>query len=145
MLMSEVRFLERVDKVMSKPPITVHKNSSVQEAARLMFNNRIGSVLVVDDEGRLVGIVTERDLVYLVATGKVDLAKEYPVWQIMTENPITASPEESVLEALVKMSEARIRHLPVVDENGKPLGMVSYRDIMNIIPKLMSAIGKRKG
>lgn len=143
--MSEVRLLERVDRVMSKPPITVHKSASVQEAARLMFNHRIGSVLVVDDEGKLVGIVTERDLVYLVATGKVDLARDYPVWQIMTENPITASPEESVLEALVKMSEARIRHLPVVDEAGKPVGVISYRDIMSVISKLISAIGRRKG
>jgi len=126
-----------IKNIMSSPPIKINKNASVQEAAKLMFNNRIGSVLVVDDEDKLVGIVTERDLVYLVATGKTGISNEYPVWQIMTENPITVRPEETISDAITKMKDIKVRHLPVVDENGKPIGVISMRDVIG----LMLAIG----
>lgn len=125
---------------MSKPPIVVHKNDSVQEAAKLMFNNRIGSVLVVDEEGKLVGIVTERDLVYLVSLGKSHLASEYPVWQLMTENPVTAKPTDTIEEALSRMKEINVRHLPVVDEDGKPIGVLSIRDIIDFMLRMIRII-----
>jgi CBS domain-containing protein len=120
-----------IKDIMSKPPLTVRKDASVQEAAKVMFNNRVGSVLVVDEDGKLTGIVTERDLVYLVASGKLHLASEYPVWEIMTENPVTANPNETVEDALLRMKEINVRHLPVVDEDGKPVGVVSIRDILS--------------
>ncbi len=122
---------------MSTPPLTVKKDSSVQEAAKIMFNNKVGSVLVVDNDGKLIGIVTERDLVYLVASGKLHLASEYPVWEIMTENPVTASPRETIDDALSRMKEIRVRHLPVVDEEGKPIGVVSIRDIMDYVLEVL--------
>lgn len=125
---------------MSKPPILLHKNASVQEAAKLMFNNRIGSVLIVDDTGKLIGIVTERDLVYLVAMGKLHLANEYPVWQLMTENPITAKPEDTIEEALARMKEINVRHLPVIDNEGKPIGVVSLRDIINFLIGMLRSL-----
>ena len=126
-----------IKNIMSSPPIKINKNASVQDAAKLMFNNRIGSVLVVDDEDKLVGIVTERDLVYLVATGKTGISNEYPVWQIMTENPITVRPDETISDAITKMKDIKVRHLPVVDENGKPVGVISMRDVIG----LMLALG----
>ncbi len=130
-----------VESIMSKPPLTINKNSSVQEAAKIMFNNRVGSVLVIDDDdGKLVGIITERDLVYLVAMGKLHLASEYPVWQIMTENPITAKPSDPIDEALARMKEINVRHLPVVDDEGKPVGVVSIRDVMDFIMKIMRLV-----
>jgi len=132
----------KLSMIMSTPPITVRKEDSVKEAARIMYNNRIGSVIVVDEEGRVVGILTERDLIYLIALGKKELFSEYPVWQIMTENPITGRPDETVLEALSKMKEAKIRHLPVVDDENRPLGMVSVRDILEIIVSLTQSIAR---
>jgi len=132
----------KLSMIMSSPVLTVKKEDSVREAAKIMYNNRIGSVVVVDDDGRVVGIVTERDLIYLIALGKKELFTEYPVWQIMTENPITGRPDESVIEALTKMKEAKIRHLPVVDDENRPIGMVSIRDILEIIVSLTQSISK---
>ncbi len=130
----------RVIDIMSTPPITLNINASVKEAARLMFDNRIGSVLIVDEEEKLRGIVTERDLIYLVATGKTTSVDEYPVWQIMTENPITIAPHEPVTRALAIMREANIRHLPVVDEENKPIGVISIRDVVNYIVEVIGLL-----
>jgi len=129
-----------VESIMSKPPIVVHKDNTAQDAAKLMFNNRIGSVLVVDDDGKLIGIVTERDLVYLVSLGKSHLASEYPVWQLMTENPVTAKPTDTIEEALARMKEINVRHLPVVDEDGRPIGVLSIRDIIDFMLRLIRTI-----
>ena len=129
-----------VEAIMSKPPIVVHKNDSVQDAAKLMFNNRIGSVLVVDDDGKLIGIVTERDLVYLVSLGKSHLAGEYPIWQLMTENPVTGKPTDTIDEALVRMKEINVRHLPIVDEEGRPVGIISIRDVIDYILRAIRII-----
>lgn len=132
----------KLSMIMSSPVLTVKKEDSVREAAKIMYNNRIGSVVVVDDDGKIAGILTERDLIYLIALGKKELFTEYPVWQIMTENPITGKPNESITEALLKMKEAKIRHLPVVDEENRPIGMVSIRDILEIIVGLTQSLSK---
>ncbi|MGB9830849.1 MAG: CBS domain-containing protein, partial [Fervidicoccus fontis] len=94
---------------------------------------RIGSVLVVEDDGRLIGILTERDLVYLVASDKLHTASEMKVWHLMTENPITVKANETIGDALSKMKEVNIRHLPVVNDEGKPIGIISMRDILDYI------------
>ncbi len=138
-ILLEVRFMEkirnilRVEHLMSRPPITVRKDESVQKAAKIMFDNRVGSVLVVDSDGKLVGIVTERDLVYLIARGIEFLASRYPVWEIMSEDPVTVGPDTSIQEAMEKMKELKIRHLPVVDDEGRPLGVISMRDIIELM------------
>lgn len=121
----------RVLHVMSKPPIVIHYNASLSEAAKLMYDNRIGSVMIVDDRGVLVGILTERDLLRLVATNRA--CKDEPLYAIMTKNPITIGPDASIYDALKKMREYGVRHLPVVDREGKPVGMVSVRDIIDLI------------
>ena len=133
------RFPLRVEDIMSTPPITVHQNRTVEEAAKTMFEHRVGSVMVVDDEGKLVGIMTERDLIFAVAEGKTCV--KLPVWELMTENPLTANPQDLVTDALKKMREARIRHLPVVDDEGKPVGMVSMRDIADVLMVVLGIIG----
>ena len=131
--MGRPRIEMRVEHVMSTPPLTVGKDEPVQKAARVMFDNRVGSVLVVDSDGKLVGIVTERDLVYLIARGIEFLASRYPVWEIMSEDPVTVGPDTSIQEAMEKMKELRIRHLPVVDDEGRPLGVISMRDIIELM------------
>ncbi len=132
----------KVRDIMSTPPITIKADASVQDAAKLMFENKIGSVLVVDDEGVLKGIITERDLVYIVASGKNIVASKYPVWQAMTEDPITIEPEDPITRAIAIMKEANIRHLPVVDKDKKPIGVISIRDVVNYIIELITQIKK---
>jgi CBS domain-containing protein len=120
---------------MSSPPITTTSDTSIEKVADIMFNNGIGSVMIVDDEGMLIGIITERDMIYAIAKHK--LGKELPAWMIMTENPVTINPGASIVEATKLMREANIRHLPVVNKEGKPLGMLSLRDVIDAILTLM--------
>ncbi len=119
----------RVEDVMSTPPITVDRETPIEQAAKVMDDNNISSVMVVDKDGKLVGIFTDRDLRFAVAEGKV--GKGLPIHMLMTENPITISPSDLVIDAMKKMRDADIKHLPVVDEEGKPLGMITLRDIID--------------
>ncbi len=118
----------RVGDIMSTPPITVNEKTPVEEAAKVMNDNNISSVMVVNDAGELVGIFTDRDLRFAVAEGKV--GKNLPIHMLMTENPITVSPGTSVIEAMRKMREVNVKHLPVVEDN-KPVGMITSRDIID--------------
>ncbi|MEO3993989.1 MAG: CBS domain-containing protein [Desulfurococcaceae archaeon TW002] len=125
------KFPIRVADIMSTPPITAVDYTPVEEIAKLMNENNIGSVMITDPEGRLTGIITERDLIFAIANGKI--GKNLPAYMIMTENPITIEPEAPIDEALQKMRENNIRHLPVVDPGKKPAGMVSLRDVIDAI------------
>lgn len=125
----------RVGDIMSTPPITARREDSVEEMAKIMYDNVIGSVIIVDEEGKLEGIVTERDIIYAVAKDKA--AKGLPVYMIMTENPITTTPDAPVMEAVIAMRESNIRHLPVVDRERRPVGMLSLRDVLDAVTTLM--------
>ncbi len=125
----------RVEDIMVSPPVTLPKTAKLREAAKLMYEKRIGSVLIVDEEGRLVGIVTERDIVFACAQGWD--AEKHEVWEVMSENPITVKPSDNVVSAMEKMREVGVRHLPVVDDKGRPIGMVSFRDIMDLVMTLI--------
>ncbi|MFN3268864.1 MAG: CBS domain-containing protein [Zestosphaera sp.] len=125
------KFPIRVADIMSTPPITAKDNTPVEEIAKLMNENNIGSVMITDSECHLTGIITERDLIFAIANEKI--GKNLPAYMIMTENPITIEPEAPIDEALQKMRENNIRHLPVVDSEKKPVGMVSLRDVIDAI------------
>ena len=125
----------RVEDLMSTPPVTIDRDEPLEKAAKLMYENNIGSVIVVSKDGKIEGILTERDLVFAIARGKI--GRNMPVWMFMTENPITVNPGTPIIDALKTMREANIRHLPVVDKEGKPVGMLSLRDIVEAIVVLL--------
>ncbi|MCC6033546.1 MAG: CBS domain-containing protein [Desulfurococcaceae archaeon] len=125
------KFPIRVADIMSTPPITAGENAPVEEIAKIMNENNIGSVMIVDSRGVLTGIITERDLIYAIANGKI--GKGLPAYMIMTENPVTIEPGSPIDEALQKMRENNIRHLPVVNSEKKPVGMVSLRDVIDAV------------
>ncbi len=125
----------RVEDLMSTPPVTIDRDEPLEKAAKLMYENNIGSVIVVGKDGKIEGILTERDLVFAIARGKI--GGNMPVWMFMTENPITVNPGTPIIDALKTMREANIRHLPVVDKEGKPVGMLSLRDIVEAIVVLL--------
>ncbi len=128
----------RVEDVMSTPPITVDREISIEQAAKVMDDNNISSVMIVDKDGKLVGIFTDRDLRFAVAEGKV--GKGLPIHMLMTENPITISPSDLVIDAMKKMRDADIKHLPVVDGEGKPIGMITMRDIIDVAWLLLEVL-----
>lgn len=104
------KFPIRVEDIMSSPPIVAGPMTPIEEVAKNMYENKIGSVLIVGNDGRLEGIVTERDILFAAANDKV--GKGLPAYMIMSENPITATPGTPLIEAIKKMREANVRAPP---------------------------------
>jgi len=125
----------RVADIMVKEVVTAKEHDKIRDVAIRMYEKKIGSVVVVDDEGKPIGIVTERDMVYVVARA---LAPDTPVWMVMTENPVVINENALVTEAMEKMRVQNIRHLPVVNDEGKLVGMISFRDIVDFTAVLLS-------
>jgi CBS domain-containing protein len=122
-LQLSVRSVIEPRKLVVAPP-----EASVREAARLMRKNKVGAVLVVND-GRLVGIFTERDAVYRVMAAGRD-PRSTRLAEVMTPDPKTVAPDESFGYALLLMHENGFRHAPVV-EAGRPVGVVSARHALD--------------
>lgn len=118
--MTQIRDIMRTDV------IDVEMAATLQDAAALMREKGI-SALVVTEHDRLVGIMTERDMVKAMADG-VD-APVHNVRDYMTRAPVSAQPETSVEEATQIMLEHSFRHLPVVDDDKRLVGIVSIRDL----------------
>lgn len=122
-------------KIASVPAATVSPETPVLEAVRLMSDERVGAVAVTR-EGKLTGIFTERDLMIRVVLEGRD-PRATSVGDVMTEHPISAKKDMSMGEALQIMTESHFRHLPVVDENDRVLGLLSIRNLLhNRVDKL---------
>ncbi|CAN5230344.1 hypothetical protein BH11PLA2_BH11PLA2_21590 [soil metagenome] len=117
-----------VRDVMHPGPVAVPPDAPIREVMRLMNEHRIGAVMAVRDESRLVGIFTERDLLKRVMTA-IPGWRDYPVSDWMTSDPYTISPNIGWDEAVGLMTKLRVRHLPVI-EAGKLIGLVSARGLM---------------
>ena len=115
-----------VSEIMTADVLGLDPATSLVEAARRMNERRVGAV-VVTEGNRLVGIVTERDILRAVATGGVD----GPVAVAMTHSPETIGPDESAGQAAALMIHGGFRHLPVVDGDDV-VGMVSIRDLVRV-------------
>jgi CBS domain-containing protein len=115
----------KVSEIMSKTLTVVEPEVTLGEAATLMGERHVGSVVVCEDD-RLVGILTERDIVR--ALSREHDAPARPVVEWMTKDPTTTGPDTDGQEELRTMVDAGFRHLPVLD-GGRVVGMVSIRDV----------------
>lgn len=106
---------------------TVAPDEALRNAIRIMAEKRIGALPVVED-GRVVGIISERDLIYKGAEHGADVIN-WPISMVMSSPAITVTSDTSILQGLALMTKRRIRHLPVV-ENGKLIGFVSIGDLV---------------
>lgn len=106
----------------------VNEQLTVRDAAVVMAGRNIGAVIVLS-EGRMAGIFTERDLMSRVAARGLDTATTI-VGDVMTREVVTVAPTEALDACLQKMAEGGFRHLPVVDGDGEPVGMISQRDFV---------------
>ena len=107
---------------------TIHPEATLADLAEAMVRNKCGSLVVVH-EGRMVGIITERDFLNSYVSTKKDLST-LVVSDFMTTNVTTGSPEDSVSETMGLLTTKRIRHLPIVDGEGELLGMISIGDVV---------------
>jgi CBS domain-containing protein len=108
--------------------ITIKASTGVIDAVEIMCDHKIGSLLVEADDGALIGILTERDILLFCSRQKGNLA-DTTVDQAMTRDIIVATPETGVDEAMSLMTEHRFRHLPII-ENGRPAGIISIGDLL---------------
>ena len=119
----QVKTVKRAENGMIYDPITIEKNLTVADALNLMKEFKIGGIPVVDDKHHLIGIVTNRDL-------RFEKSLERPISEVMThENLITTNVEINLEEAANILQNYKIEKLPVVDENNRLIGLITYKDI----------------
>jgi CBS domain-containing protein len=110
-----------------KATVAVSSLVTVSQAAQEMNRRKVGSVLVMEG-GRLIGIFTERDVLWRVVAAGLD-PKTTLLSQVMTRNPITVGPDTPIQRVMNVFTEKRFRHLPVVDD-GRLLGLISIGDVL---------------
>ena len=120
----QVRKVKRSQSGMILDPITLKINSTVRDAEKIMRESKIGGIPIVDGNGKLVGIITNRDMRF-----QKDMAM--PIERIMTRENLITAPEGITLEkAEVMLQKYKIEKLPIVDKKGKLTGLVTYKDIL---------------
>jgi CBS domain-containing protein len=140
----------KVRDLMTTDPLTVSADTLLKEAARTMVRNKVSGLPVISD-GALIGIVTEgdflrqeanRDQPYrfslldaLFGEGSVDPPAVETVSEVMTENVITIRPEATIGEAARVMANKRVKRLPVIDDDGALIGIISRADVVNAFTK----------
>jgi CBS domain-containing protein len=122
-------------------PLMVDRPTSLTEAIQLMRNHNIGCVLVSAADGSLAGILTERDLLQKVAGQRLDL-DQCAVQDFMTAVPETSRADHPLGYAIQRMIVSDLRYLPLVDETGRPVGIVSSRDIIDYMAMKFRAVGE---
>lgn len=112
--------------VLSLPP-----QATVRDAARMMATNNVAALLVAAS-GQVLGIVTERDISARVVAAGLD-PDTTPLDKVMSPRPRSLAPDDSISEALELMRRHSFRHLPVLDDDGRPVAMVSVRDLYAVV------------
>ena len=129
----DTKFLARPLEVLDPPPpVTVDESTSVKTAIETLQQHHIGCLLVTTADNKLSGIFTERDAVFKLMLKEVDL-KNTAITAIMTPNPKAESLTTTVAFALHLMAQGGYRHLPIIDKDSEPIGIVSVKDILDYI------------
>ena len=118
------------DVIRDREPYSMKATASVMEAAEFMAQRRIGAVCVLDEEGRLMGVFSERDLLNRVVVKKLDPAT-LKIGEVTSKTRAVIRCDETPQQALERMEEIGSRHLPVLDGE-KWVGMLSMRDLLRV-------------
>lgn len=122
----QVRKVKRSESGLIVDPITLKDNAIVGDALRIMRENKIGGIPIVDENGKLAGILTNRDL-------RFQENPHRPVSEVMTRENLVVAPEGTDLKAAEKiLRQTKVEKLPVVDGDGKLIGLITYRDILQV-------------
>jgi len=138
--MKEVKTGVMVGEIMNRKFISVPDNLSLRDCAKFMIKKRVGSLLVCKED-KLLGILTEKDIIWALVKKDSHALREIPVTAVMKRKVVTIKPSVDVVEALNKMRKKKVRRLPVV-ENGKVIGMLTWKDTLRIDPGLFQLISE---
>ena len=116
----------------------VPRRATISEAIALLKSRRLGCVLVTGEEEELAGIFTEGDVHYKVA-GLIENLDSIPVESLMTPRPSTLRPGDPISRALHLMGLHGFRHIPLVDDSGRPVSIISFRDIVRFMEDSFTA------
>ena len=125
--------MTKISEIMTEKVMTVSKTKPLKEIVKLMANSKISSIIVTD-KGRVVGILTERDLLKKVTLDNPNLSKK-SLDKVMTPDPMTVNSHSDIGEASQLMHDKNVRHLPVVD-NEQLVGLVTQTDIVKEANKI---------
>lgn len=127
----------RVEDMMTIDPITVSVDATIEEAEELLRRNRISGLPVVDGGGRLVGVISQTDLLYLAVPSVQALIRHRDsgirVGEVMSSPPVTIEGEVSIREAARVMDRDRLHRLVAVDGSGRPIGVLSAMDFVTLV------------
>ena len=122
-----------VSHIMIKKVVTAKKNTILKNAIKILFKRHVGSIVILNDEKKCVGMFTERDAIRAVAQ---NISLNKPLEEVMTKNVVTIREDVPFEEARRKILANQIRHLPVVNSNGQLVGLISVRHIVDEFFKL---------
>lgn len=121
-----------VGSLLAGSPIVLREHDTVARAVEEMSRANKGSVIIVDDELKPIGIFTERDLLMRVCARGLDM-QSTTLGSVMTRNPVTVNENDSARRVMELMNHFGFRHVPVVDKEGRLIGVVSLRDISRLL------------
>ncbi|MEA2475985.1 MAG: hypothetical protein QOF16_1378 [Actinomycetota bacterium] len=124
----------KVSDIMTPAAVTDAPDDTLAEAAAKMWQQQTGSLLIMEGDA-LIGIVTERDVLRVVGEGKDPKASS--LRDVMTGNPVTIDSSSGIREAAAIMFDKWFRHLPVVTDDGRVVGIISLRDILGLLAEGM--------
>ncbi|MBI2128709.1 CBS domain-containing protein [Candidatus Woesearchaeota archaeon] len=127
----------KVCDAMTENPITISSGASLQDCAKIMDEKHVGALLIKKNE-ELQGIITEQDIVRKAVAKGIDASKS-KVGAYMETDMTSISPEADIFDALIKMRDLNIRHLPVIDGK-KFIGLLTLKDILKIEPQLFDLL-----
>lgn len=121
---------ETVAQLRPTPPLSVQRDSAIGEAVKLMKLKQVGCLLVCEGK-KLAGIFTERDLLQRVLA--VGRPMTDPVCEVMTPDPVTVTHRDPIRKAMARMEKGGHRHLPVLDDSGRPTGILSVKRVVHYL------------
>jgi CBS domain-containing protein len=131
---------ESIGSIGLRKPLCVPMNASLTECVSLLQQHRIGSLIVTKDDGRIAGIFTERDCV-LKVVAKVASFDTSVVADFMTPDPMRELPDATLAYALNLMSNGGFRHVPIVDQDDVPIGIISVKDVVDhLVERMLSGV-----
>lgn len=118
-----------VGDIITRPLLTIPPGATLIDAAKVMVENNLGLLVICDaeDKTKVAGVISERDIIKSIVSGKLLNA---PVAEVSTKHVVAVKANSEVAEAAKAMNKHRIRHVVVVDEHNKPIGVVSMRDLV---------------